>query len=176
MSSAPPKTHFELFGLQPVFDLPQPDLDDRFRRYQAAVHPDRYAGGSDAERRLALHLAANGNEAYRVLSDPTSRAAYLCELNQAPIDAERNTAMPADFLVRQLEWREAIEEVRQQGDRGAALELAARLAGERNETLAQVRDLIDLRREYPKAAMLVRQLMFYDKLQSELRQVLRRQS
>ena len=119
MSAAQPKTHFELFGLQPVFDLPQADLDDRFRRYQAAVHPDRYAGGSDAERRLALHLAANGNEAYRVLSDATSRAAYLCELNDAPIDAERNTAMPADFLMRQLEWREAIDEVRGAGGRRA---------------------------------------------------------
>ena len=176
MSSAPAKTHFELFGLQPVFDLPQPDLDDRFRRYQAAVHPDRYAGGSDAERRLALHLAANGNEAYRVLSNATSRAAYLCELNQAPIDAERNTAMPAEFLVQQLEWREAIEEVRERGEREAAVQLAARLAEERNRTLVQVRDLIDLKRDYPEAAMLVRQLMFYDKLQSELRQVLRRQS
>jgi molecular chaperone HscB len=170
-----PKTHFELFGLQPAFDLPQPDLDDRFRRYQAAVHPDRYAGGSDAERRLALHLAANGNEAYRVLSDPTSRAAYLCEINDAPIDAERNTAMPADFLVQQLEWRESIDEVREQGAE-AAEALASRLAAERNETLVRVRDLIDVQRDYPGAAMLVRQLMFYDKLQSELRQVLRRRA
>jgi molecular chaperone HscB len=122
-----------------------------------------------------LHLAANGNEAYRVLSDPTSRAAYLCEINDAPIDAERNTAMPADFLVQQLEWREAIDDVREQGA-PAAEELAARLAGERNETLARVRDLIDVQRDYPGAAMLVRQLMFYDKLQSELRQVLRRRT
>ena len=175
MSSAPGKTHFELFGLPPVFDLPQPDLDDRFRRYQAAVHPDRYAGGSDAERRLALHLAANGNEAYRVLSDDTSRAAYLCEINRAPIDAERNTAMPADFLMRQLEWRESIDEVRQHAARAPAAELASRVAEERNRTLAQVRELIDVERDFVRAAMLVRQLMFYDKLQSELRQVLRRQ-
>jgi molecular chaperone HscB len=174
VSSTQPKTHFELFGLQPVFDLPQADLDDRFRRYQAAVHPDRYAGGSDAERRLALHLAANGNEAYRVLSDATSRAAYLCELNQAPIDAERNTAMPADFLMQQMEWREAIDEVREQVVRESALELASRLAGERDQTLAQIRDAIDGRHDYAQAALLVRQLMFYDKLQSELRQVLRR--
>jgi molecular chaperone HscB len=174
VSGARPKTHFELFGLQPVFDLPQADLDDRFRRYQAAVHPDRYAGGSDAERRLALHLAANGNEAYRVLSDATSRAAYLCELNNAPIDAERNTAMPADFLMRQLEWREAIDEVREQQGREPALELAGRLKTERDETLSQVQDLIDHRQDFAQAAMLVRQLMFYDKLQSELRQVLRR--
>jgi molecular chaperone HscB len=176
VSAAQPRTHFELFGLQPAFDLPQADLDDRFRRYQAAVHPDRYAGGSDAERRLALHLAANGNEAYRVLSDPTSRAAYLCEINDAPIDAERNTAMPADFLMRQLEWREAIDEVREEAGREAALELAAQLDAERNLTLGQVRELIDDRQDFLQAATLVRQLMFYDKLQSELRQVLRRQA
>lgn len=176
MSAAQPRTHFELFGLQPVFDLPQADLDDRFRRYQAAVHPDRYAGGSDAERRLALHLAANGNEAYRVLSDPTSRAGYLCELNGAPIDAERNTAMPADFLMRQLEWREAIDELREAPDRQPVLELTARLEAEREQTLKRVRELIDQHHDYAAAAALVRQLMFYDKLQSELRQVLRRQA
>ena len=175
MSAARPRTHFELFGLPPVFDLPQADLDDRFRRYQAAVHPDRYAGGSDAERRLALHLAANGNEAYRVLSDSTSRAAYLCELNDAAIDAERNTTMPADFLMRQLEWREAIDEVRETADRQPVQELMARLEAERTQTLDRVRELIDVRHDYVEAAALVRQLMFYDKLQSELRQVLRRQ-
>ena len=125
---------------------------------------------------MALHLAANGNEAYRVLSDPTSRAAYLCEINDAPIDAERNTAMPADFLMRQLEWREAIDEVREEAGREAALELAAQLDAERNLTLGQVRELIDDRQDFLQAATLVRQLMFYDKLQSELRQVLRRQA
>jgi molecular chaperone HscB len=176
VSAAQLRTHFDLFGLPPAFDLPQPDLDDRFRRYQAAVHPDRYAGGSDAERRLALHLAANGNEAYRVLSDPTSRAAYLCEINGAPIDAERNTAMPTEFLMQQMEWREAIDEVREQADRQPALELAARLDAERSQTVERVRELIDEQRDYPEAATLVRQLMFYDKLHSELRQVLRRQA
>jgi len=180
VSSQPPRTHFDLFGLQPVFDLSQADLDDRFRRYQSAVHPDRYAGGSDAERRLALHLAANGNEAHRVLADPTNRAAYLCEINQAPIDAERNTAMPADFLVRQMTWREAIDEIRELARQGAdvaataAGDLGKQLRGEKDRTLAQVRELIDERRDYSQAALLVRELMFFDKLQSELRQVLRR--
>jgi molecular chaperone HscB len=123
-----------------------------------------------------LHLAANGNDAYRVLSDPTSRAAYLCEINGAPIDAERNTAMPPDFLMRQMEWREAIDEVREQADPRPARELGARLDAERSQTLGQVRELLDERRSFVEAATLVRQLMFYDKLQSELRQVLRRQA
>jgi len=54
--------------------------------------------------------------------------------------------------------------------------LAARVDAERRRTLEQVRDSIDDRKDYVQAATLVRQLMFYDKLQSELRQVLRRQA
>ena len=50
------------------------------------------------------------NEAYRRLRDPLTRAAYLCELRGAPIQANSNTAMPADFLNQQMEWRENLED------------------------------------------------------------------
>jgi molecular chaperone HscB len=50
------------------------------------------------------------NEAYQRLKDPLKRAAYLCELNGAPVNAENNTAMPAAFLMQQMQWREALEE------------------------------------------------------------------
>jgi molecular chaperone HscB len=39
------------------------------------------------------------NEAYQRLKDPLRRAAYLCELRGAPINAENNTAMPRTFLM-----------------------------------------------------------------------------
>jgi len=166
------QSHFERFGLPERFELDQAALDERFRRYQAAVHPDRHAGGSDAERRLALRLAADGNEAHRTLADPTRRAAYLCELHGAPIDAERNTAMPPGFLIRQMEWREAIDAVRDQP--AAATELAVRLAAERDRALTRLLGLLDVEHDYASAAQAVRQLMFFDKLQAELRLVFRR--
>jgi molecular chaperone HscB len=50
------------------------------------------------------------NEAYQRLKDPLKRAAYLCELAGAPVRAEDNTAMPAAFLMQQMEWREALED------------------------------------------------------------------
>ena len=50
------------------------------------------------------------NEAYQRLKDPLKRAAYLCELHGTPIRAEDNTAMPAAFLMQQMQWREALEE------------------------------------------------------------------
>ncbi|MGE3926849.1 MAG: Fe-S protein assembly co-chaperone HscB [Lautropia sp.] len=167
------RSHFELFGLPETFAIDQAELDSRFRRYQAAVHPDRYAAGSDAERRLALQLAANGNEAYRTLSDPMRRAAYLCERHGVAIDAERNTAMPADFLVAQIEWREAIDDVRGK-PRAAALALGAQLAAERDAVIGRIGAQLDDARDYAAAAAGVRRLMFFDRLQAELREVLRR--
>ena len=50
------------------------------------------------------------NEAYQRLKDPLKRAAYLCELNAAPVNAENNTAMPTEFLMQQMDWREALDE------------------------------------------------------------------
>lgn len=171
-SSTPtaPRSHFALFGLPEAFAIQQPELDARFRRLQAAVHPDRHAAGSDTDRRLALQLAADANEAYRTLSDPTRRAAWLCERHGAPVDAERNTAMPADFLMRQMEWREAIDEVRDQTAH-AASELAARLAVERDAAINRVGRLIDTDHDYAAAAKVVRELMFFDRLQAEVRQL-----
>jgi molecular chaperone HscB len=56
-----------------------------------------------------MQWAVRVNEAYQRLKDPLSRAAYLCQLRGQPVDAERNTAMPAAFLMQQMEWREALE-------------------------------------------------------------------
>lgn len=164
---------FSLLGLPERFAIDQADLDARLHRFQAVVHPDRHVAGSDHDRRLALQLAAQGNEAHRVLSDPCQRAAYLCERHGAPVDAERNTAMPSAFLVQQMAWREDIDEVRDVGDPDAAHALQARLNAERNTLIGQLGELIDGQGDYAAAAMQVRQLMFFDRLRSTLADVIR---
>ena len=76
------------------------------------MHPDRFAAEGAAAQRVAMQWAVRVNEAYQRLKDPLKRAAYLCELHGAPIDAENNTAMPRDFLMQQMEWREALDDAR----------------------------------------------------------------
>jgi molecular chaperone HscB len=103
----------------------------RLRRDQAVqseVHPDRFAAQGDAAQRMAMQWAVRVNEAYQRLKDPLRRGAYLCELQWAgaPIQAENNTAMPAAFLMQQMEWREALEEARTQADVQALDEQVAR--------------------------------------------------
>ena len=93
---------FTLFGLPQRQALDRAELDARRRDLQAQVHPDRFAAEGAAAQRLAMQWAVRVNEAHQRLRDPLKRAAYLCELNGAPIEAENNTAMPTNFLMQQM--------------------------------------------------------------------------
>jgi len=101
---------FTLLGLAPRFGIDRQDLDARWKALQVQVHPDRFAADGPAAQRQAMQWSVRVNEAYRRLRDPLSRAAYLCELRGSPVDAHRNTAMPADFLMQQMAWRESLED------------------------------------------------------------------
>ena len=103
-------TDFALFGLPQRFELDTDDLDARWRRLQGSTHPDRHAAEGGAAQRVAMQWSVRINEAYRRLRDSLARAAYLCELRGAPIQANTNTAMPADFLHQQMAWREALDD------------------------------------------------------------------
>jgi molecular chaperone HscB len=124
------------------------------------VHPDRFAAEGPAAQRVAAQWAMRVNEAYGRLKDPLKRAAYLCELNGAPIEAENNTAMPPDFLVRQLEWREALEEA-QSADRVEVL--AQEVREQRQSLLERLETLIDRDHDHSAAARTVRALMFVER-------------
>ena len=89
-----------------------PALDARWKDLQREAHPDKFAAQGAAAQRVAMQWSVRINEAYQRLKDPLKRAAYLCELRGAPINAENNTAMPAAFLMQQMEWREALDEAR----------------------------------------------------------------
>ncbi len=93
------------------------------------------------------------------------RAAYWCELNGAPIKAESNTAMPAAFLMQQMEWREALDEA----DGAAAIEdLLAQTQAFRRDMLDQLGRSIDQQGDAVGAAQQVRALMFVERFADDL--------
>ncbi len=120
---------FKLFGLPERFALDAALLDQRWRELQAKVHPDRFATDGAAAQRIAMQWAVRVNQGYQRLKDPLKRAAYLCERRGIRIDAERNTAMPRAFLVQQMEWREALDEAR---DEATTLALSEQVANGMN--------------------------------------------
>ena len=138
------RDHFELFGLPRAYAVDAAELERLYRDVQARVHPDKHAHLSDAERRIAMQWATQVNEAYRTLRNPLLRARYLLELGGHDARIETNTAMPADFLMQQMELRETVADARAAGD-AAQLDALHRQAGE-----------------------IVRRLMFQEKLLAEI--------
>lgn len=159
------KNHFELFGLVPAFSLDPGRLDLAYREIQARIHPDRFAHAGDAERRASMQWTTQVNEAYRTLKSPVLRARYLLELNGVDPAFETDTAMPEDFLIRQLELRQRIGEAKS----GSELDSVARdLASQRGEIESRIARAIDERRDFAAAKPLVRELMFFERLGAEV--------
>ncbi len=156
---------FELFGLPQRFAQDRAAVDRRWKELQREAHPDRFAAQGAAAQRVALQWSVRINEAYQRLKDPLKRAAYLCELRGAPIEAENNTAMPPAFLMEQMELREALEEAQDEAQLDA---LAQRLAASRREMLERIAHLLDDQGDAAGAAQQVRALMFLERFGSDI--------
>jgi len=157
--------HFTLFGLPSRFALDRSALDARWRALQGEVHPDRFASEGAAAQRVAMQWALRVNEAYAVLKDPLKRGAYLCELRGAPIAAENNTAMPAAFLMQQMEWREALDDAI---GLAAVQRLDDEIARQESELLERLQYLLDGAGDAAQAAQQVRALMFVARFRQDI--------
>ena len=160
--------HFELLGLTARFALDGPRLEQAYRQLQTQVHPDRFAAGSDAERRLAMQWATRANEAYRTPRDPVARARYLLHLKGFDTGEDTNTSMPPDFLMQQMEWRESVEEGRARRDAAALEALRREIEASRAEMHALLARALGGDRNYDAGCSLVRKLRFLDRLESEI--------
>ena len=162
------RDHYELLGLPPAFAVDASRLESAYRDLQTQVHPDRFAAGSEAERRVAMQWAARANEAYRTLRDPVDRARYLLKLKGFDTGEETNTSMPADFLMQQMEWREAAAAARAGRDTQALEVLRDEIASARSEMLHMLERALDADANYEAGCSLVRKLRFLEKLDAEI--------
>lgn len=158
-------TDFELFDLPARYSQDLAVLDARWKALQRQAHPDKFAAEGPAAQRVAAQWSARINEAYRRLKDPLQRAAYLCELHGVPINAENNTAMPAVFLMQQMQLREQADEARSPADFDALEALARQMQRDMQRTLEQQ---IDVAQDWAAAAQSVRALMFLHKLGDDI--------
>ena len=158
--------YFRFFGFEHKFNLDLSALDQAYLAIQKEVHPDRHARGSDTEQRLAMQMATLANTAFQTLKNPIQRGLYLCQLHGVDARLETNTAMPAAFLMKQMEWRESLED--QDEDLGALEALAEEVEQSKRDTLAEITQAIDGAKNYVRAAELLRGLLFIDKFALEL--------
>jgi molecular chaperone HscB len=159
---------FALFGLPRRFRLDLSVLEVAYHDLQGQVHPDRFAHLPDVEKRRAMQWATRVNEGFRTLRKPLARAQYLLELAGVDAGITTNTAMSPEFLVEQMEWREAVSEARAAGETDELEQLHQRLRLHAREVFDQLEDQLDVRHDAAAAAETVRRLMFIEKLQHEI--------
>lgn len=162
------RNYFELFGLPQRYRFDPGSLERAYRELQSEVHPDRFAGAGDAQKRVALQSSAHVNEAYRALRDPVERAHYVLKLHGVDALAETDTALPFDFLERQLERREAAEAAVAARDVRALAALVAEIRGEAADREVMLAKTLDDDQAYADARMRVRELKFLQKLASDI--------
>jgi molecular chaperone HscB len=162
------QNHFQLFGLAQTFVLDMAALDQQFRTLQTQVHPDKSAHLSDAEQRLAMQQSTRVNEAYQTLRNPLKRARYLLSLQGVDTQEETNTAMPVDFLMAQMERREAVADAQQARDMDKLDALQDDMRKQTRALEQQLAGRIDTEKNYAAAAELVRKLRFMEKLAEEI--------
>jgi molecular chaperone HscB len=156
---------FELFGLTKQFAQDRTVLDACWKSLQRKAHPDKFSAEGAAAQRVAMQWSTRINEAYQRLKDPLKRAAYLCELGGAPIQAHSNTAMPAPFLMQQMQWREALDEAQNMGEL-ETLRDNVQLA--KRQLQAQCTRLLDEQHDFHAAVQPVREWMFIEKFSQDL--------
>lgn len=162
------KNHFELFNLPVAFVIDGVALDRAYREVQREVHPDRFSISSDAEKRLAAQWATRANEAYQTLKSPLNRGRYLLKINGIDTEEESNTAMPVDFLMQQMEWREAVVDARRGRDEVRLDELASQHRADEARLFAQLTTELATASGMAAARLTVRKLRFLEKLGEEI--------
>lgn len=162
------RNHFELFGLPTAFELDGAILESAYRNLQGQVHPDKFAHLSDAEKRASMQWSSRVNEAYQALKSPLNRAVYLLQLNGIDALAQSNTQLPMDFLMQQIEWREAIQDAAAQSDLAALQRVEREIAAQTQAWREQLSVQLDRQPDLAAATDTVRQLKFVDKITAEI--------
>ncbi len=156
---------FELFGLKQKFSQNRAAVDARWKELQHQAHPDKFAMHGASAQRVAMQWSVRINEAYQRLKDPLKRACYLCELNGAPVNAEKNTAMPAEFLMMQMQWREALDDAKTAGEMHQLALIADTYV---RDQLVKTEQAIDVDNNFKLAVGYIRALMFVERFAQDI--------
>ncbi len=151
---------FTLLGLPERFSIDKKTIEDAWRQRLALVHPDRFAAAGAAAQRVAEQWASRLNDAKVELLNDATRAKILLAAKGVDLNEEGDTKMPADFLLKQFEYRERI-------DAGESEVVLSEIKEERARLLKEISTTLDKEEDLTKAREAVRKLLFVEKLLRE---------
>ncbi|MFZ7234571.1 Fe-S protein assembly co-chaperone HscB [Avibacterium avium] len=161
---------FALFDLPVAFSLDLDLLNNRYLALQKSLHPDNFAHRSTQEQRLAMQKSAEVNDALQILKDPIARADSIIALHLGNQNVEEKTSQDMAFLMQQMQWREALEDIEQQKDSDALMQFSDQISAQRQEILSQLNTALSAQ-DWAKAQMLTDRLRFIKKLLLEVERI-----
>lgn len=165
------KNYFDIFSLDVSTSPDLHRLKEKNRELQQQVHPDRFANGSEAEKREAMQITSLINQAFETIKDPVSRLQYMLMLKSVDMSSETDTSMDGAFLMEQMELREEIADVRSQSD---PLEILDTMTSDLKIKSADLTDSFESsykQDELDECREIVRKLQFFNKAQKEVNEI-----
>lgn len=161
---------FTLLKLPEAFVIDLEKLDQNYQGIQKEIHPDRFASFDDETKLESIKKTAQVNDAYQTLKSPIRRAEYLLQLHGVNIHDEKYSAVPQDFLMQQMEWREELETHKQ--NKLALEKLAADIQKNKNEMMNQLPSFFDHKDHLNDAIQITRELNFIEKIEQHINDAL----
>ena len=161
---------FTLLQLPEAFEIDLEKLDQNYQNIQKEIHPDRFAASDDETKLESIKKTAQANNAYQTLKSPIRRAEYLLLLEGIHIDDEKYTAVPQDFLMQQMEWREELESHKQ--NKVALEKLAQDIQKSKHAMIKELPKLFENKSNLDEAAKITRELNFIEKIEQHINDAL----
>jgi len=165
------KNYYQLFDLPEQFEIDEARLGKCYRQLQQQLHPDRFAGATDHEQRVAIQYSALVNQAYTTLRQPLSRALYLLELRGMDSEQVAAQRVAGGFLIEQMELREKLEHIADMVDPETVLDhLMTEISDDikiHQQEFAQAYDVVNLQ----EAAAACVKIQYLEKILLEAEQI-----
>ncbi|MCA9586565.1 MAG: Fe-S protein assembly co-chaperone HscB [Myxococcales bacterium] len=159
---------FAQLGLERRFDLDLEVVERTHRELSRALHPDKFSGGTPAERRAAIERASAVNEAWRTVRDPVSRAEALFRLAGVPVGEVNEPKTAPAFLMEIMEMREELAEARGARDLARVEKLAAGVRAREARVTASLASALASGAEPAAALPMLGELRFYKRFLEEV--------
>ena len=161
---------FKLLQIPEAFVIDIETLHQNYQNIQKEIHPDRFASFNQEAKMESVKKTAQVNDAYQTLKSPIRRAEYLLELHGFNLHDEKYTAVPQDFLMQQMEWREELETHK---DNKSHLEkLAHDIAIKKNEMINLLPRYFEKQETLPEAIKITRELNCIEKMEQHIHDAL----
>jgi molecular chaperone HscB len=157
---------FTLLNLPEAFVVDLKKLDQHYQAIQKEIHPDRFASLNDETKMESVKKTAQINVAYKTLKSSIRRAEYLLHLYGFDINDEKYTAVPQDFLLQQMEWREELETHKR--NKEALEKLASKVAIKKNERIDLLPIYFNEKNNIQDAIKITRELNFIEKIEQHI--------